>query len=152
MGIEPEKVKILLEEERDLNLIIEQIVNNPVSKTEIKSLSSLLGIKLTIFRFTKDTNFSVESKSSVSHAINKYLPILRKRASIHKAGENISDEQMALFCLISSGLNLSKNKTNSYVKNKAGELFLKCNKEMADSCDEWVEILNKIAKSKIIFI
>lgn len=146
-----EKTILLTEEEKDLNLVLEQLVKEPLSKNELNPLSRLTAIKLIILRFSRETNFPLREKMYVATVINKHLPVIKRRESLQII-DDAPYEEMAGFCFVALGLaQETVNKDNENILDSAIENFDKANiSNMSSHCVEWINILHNIKKQKIL--
>ena len=74
------KALSLIEEERDMNLVLNEI-SKTVTKEEAKTLSPNLYHKICVFRFSQKQSFDINEKSYIADAISKHYSHIKRRKS-----------------------------------------------------------------------
>jgi hypothetical protein len=156
-GLTEQKILLLAESEKDLDLII-----NEIAKEEIENgllhISFNLFTKLYVFRISRELDYNLKEKSYVSETISSIYPKLEKHKienhTIQEDWETLwePDEQMAryYFTLLSMFKDSLDRKRRSYPNPnifyaKAVEGFENANKkELATHLKTWILLMRRM--------
>lgn len=139
-----DKTLALIEEDRDLNLILEQIANY-LTKENLPNISFETYVKLVVFKFSKNKPYDISEKSYISNAIiDNY-----KKAEAHQKLPLIKtdtySEKLIRYYIVLFGLfnkEPRKGMQMDHWLRAAGQ------REVAAHLKDWLEILSQIRDEK----
>lgn len=143
--LSPEKLLLLTEEERDLDLVLDSISAAGLkNKVILRDLSKRIRVKLVFFNLSKGQNCDISQKSMISNILfDNYDEIYCGKASkIKKINKNIQQ-------LI--GVIKGKNMNNSKEISIIGDNFIKAgNREIGYHVAEWVSIIKQTKELNLL--
>jgi hypothetical protein len=149
-----EKTKALVEEPRDFNLVIDSICEKKMSEEDALALSFKLFVKICLFKFCKNVNFSLEEKSYVAECIANHFPNSSKgqldKININKPSESQSQFYLVICGLFKESITANKKFPFSFKQcmNFVSDGFRKAeHRDLANHVYEWVEIMQKMKES-----
>ncbi len=150
----PEKAALLLQEPRDLNLVIDSIADQEIVENDtILTLSFDFFTKLCIFKASKKTGFDIEEKAYVSHCVSTQFPKLDAGPVPSKIV--IGNEETCSFYLVLLGffperldrprrISVSRN----WLANKVSECYRSLGKrDVSNHLPTWISLLQQIKKN-----
>lgn len=132
------RLLLLLEEERDYNLVISSIAERMTMEEilNLNGLSNQLKIKLTIYHITTSNNYDIEEKSYISEIL------IDNYKQIYKTGFLLKKGQNKLINDFISVIN-SENK-NTLIMGKLIDKFHKIGRsDVGKHVSEWIDIIVK---------
>ena len=149
INLSSEKVKILVEEPQDLDLLLEQISKYNIGKTELADLSYDLQVKLLIYKNSHHLNYDIKEKSFVAAEVSKNLPKMYKTSKFLGKNDKPNIKKAGYF------LTLAAFHKNNIINKKRGPSLKKyishidyCyrqnNRDVANHSEQWVEVLSGI--------
>lgn len=154
LNLPAEKVRLLSEEERDLDLILEQIALFGLWEREPLNISDELFFKIVVFKNAKDYPFDITEKSYIAKCLAQEMPkIISKRAFIRKrgkAGENESRYYLVMLGLFDEFLLKKENQSKHFFLKYIDDGFRKDNKrDVANHLSDWLKIFSKIKEETL---
>lgn len=138
-----EKLALLIEEKRDLELLIEQVAKN-TEKSELQKfhISSPLLNKLSVFKFAEGEDVDNDEKSYISDVLSLTLPTLISGIDYKKLLKAKPSEITSKYALVLSAISDNKIKID---RAKIQKGFFACQKnKIGYHTGKWIEIINKI--------
>lgn len=156
-GLSEERVIILTEQEKDFNLLINEISQKDIDDG-LLTLSFPLYTKLSVFKITYNLNYHINEKAYVSETISEVFPKLSKDKIentliqedwdfLETPNEELAQYYFVLLGIFHESLN---RRRRSYPNpnlffNKAKEGFYLSNKkDLANHLQEWIKILRRM--------
>lgn len=144
------KAKILVEEDRDLNLVLNQLIEKPISKDDITALSFQIIVKYIILKFSRDYDYDIAEKSYVSEIIIKHFPTIARSNILKSIPKDSEDINFAEYCLVLLGFFNHRLKSHQF-KNYRDYLyyFRAVNPEFHSHLNGWMEIFTTMKTQEI---
>lgn len=148
------KVKLLTEEEGDLNLVLEQITTAPPTKAELSSLSFGLLIKVVIYHYSRSSKIDIKEKSYISSLFEKYIAAIYHSKLFKSVPKNKQDKDFAEYLFVLLGFFSDKIDANEHKKYKSYLYDYLRNdddhRELFKNLEKWFDILNRIKSQDIL--
>lgn len=139
-GLNEYNLQSLIEEKRDLDLILEQIAYK-TERAELKGLSPRIFNKISVFKFT-DSQTNYEDKSYVSGILTETIPCLMAGIDFKKLLKEKASEKVSRFSLVLAGIS---DGSLNIDRKKIRDGFLKSgNRNVAYDLVKWIEVIGKM--------
>ncbi len=142
------KVKSLTEEERDVDLLLNEICLMNLGKDDQKRISFPIYCKLVTYKISAEFDFSSSDKAHVAESIAKYHQSLKKAIDFKIFADlKKPSPEAAQYLLVLSGLHKDKLKVNYFSEKHEifmNEGFRKAEKlEIGHNIIKWVNLLRQ---------
>ncbi len=147
-----EQIKLLVEEENDLNLVLEQTCRKLLNKRDKVQFSFPLYCKLLVYRAAQDFTYSIQEKTYVAKCLtDNFLKIKNEIINFAEFQKNPS-ENFSQYSLILAGIFSERLQKNFWDCKKIFHMregfFRAGQRELSHHVLEWVQILNQIEKER----
>jgi hypothetical protein len=136
------KASLLIEKERDLNLVLNEI-SKTVTQEEAQCLNSNLYHRICVYKYSQSRDFDIDEKTYVADAIFAHLPKIQKKSLKSVSVGAKPTEQSSQYLLVAKGVKKAKINPNAI---DAG-FRVNGRRDIANHLDEWLDILTKISLS-----
>lgn len=156
-GMSSEVIETLTEEEQDLNLLLNQIVLKNFQKIDLIYLGFLTYIKMVLFKYSFNTNYSLEEKSYIAHCVYEHFPRIKICPNLKIIKQKQPKEEISQYYLVLAGL-FSNKITSFFLKEGYQDFIADGFRRNSEICplllsvsthvSEWINILQLLKKDK----
>ena len=147
------KTKTLTEEQRDLDLVINELSANEISQKELLVLSFPVIARYIIFRFSHKYSYDISEKSYVCDLITKHFPLASRNKIPRPFPKEKENQDFAEYSLILVGFFSHRLKPDIYKKYRDYAYnYFKYYQETEDfgrHLEVWLEIFARMRKEEI---
>lgn len=149
LGISLEKTEKLTEEDRDTNLVLNELSVKSIKKQDYSRLSTSTFIKLITFRYSYELNYSIEEKIYIANCIYLLYPTLKKEINLKIIDTDHISEKKSQYCIVLFGFFSDRLNSNiidsNHIRNISEGFRAKTElRDLSFHVREWIDILREI--------